>query len=184
MRIHRLIALERIRSLGIPGLAGVLLLAACLVFGLVSLVPAHGSLEKLRQQTSRTSAPPTGGSSGIAPASVTPAEQLAQFYAALPPQGAATESLNRIYQAAAKERLTLARGEYSLATTPDSPLARYQIVMPVRGDYGQIRRFIRLALAAVPHLALDELSFQRQSIAEAQLEARIRFTLFLKRETS
>lgn len=181
MKIRRLIVHEMLQRLGVPGLVGIAILAAGIVYGLASVLPARSDLERARHLAVRGQANPVANGAASAPAPQTAAGQLARFYAALPPQDEATAWLERLYQAAGKEKLTLARGEYSLQTDADSRLARYQIVMPVRGDYGQIRRFLRTALAGVPHLALEEVSFQRQSIAETQLEARIRFTLFLQR---
>jgi len=181
MKIHRLIVHETFQRLGVPGLAGIAILAAGIIYGLTSVLPARGALETARHQAARSQGKPPATGAASAPAPQTAAEQLARFYTALPPQDDATAWLNRLYQAAGKEKLSLARGEYSLQTDADSRLARYQIVMPVRGDYGQIRRFLRNALADMPPLALEEVSFQRQSIAEPTLEARIRFTLFLQR---
>lgn len=181
MKIHRLIVHETLQRLGVPGVVGMAILAAGILYGLASVLPARSDLERARHQAARSQGSPAANGAVPALAPQTAAGQLARFYAALPPQDEATAWLNRLYQAAGKEKLTLARGEYSLQTDPDSRLARYQIVMPVRGDYGQIRRFLRSALAGMPHLALEEISFQRQSIAEAHLEARIRFTLFLQR---
>jgi len=181
MKIHRLVVHETLQRLGVPGLLGIAILAAGIVYGLASVLPARGDLERARHQAVRSQGSTAAKGVASPPAPQTAAEQLARFYAALPPQDEATAWLNRLYQAAGKEKLTLARGEYNLQTDADSRLARYQIVMPVRGDYGQIRRFLSAALAGVPHLALEEVSFQRQSIAEAQLEGRIRFTLFLQR---
>lgn len=183
MKLHRLIVHETLRRLGVPGLLGSGILAAGVIYGLASVLPARGDLERARNQALRAQGTTAVNGGTASPAPQTAAEQLARFYAALPPQEEATAWLNSLYQAAGKEKLSLARGEYSLQTDADSHLARYQIVMPVRGDYGQIRRFVRNALAEVPHLALEEISFQRQSIAEAHLEARIRFTLFLRRGT-
>lgn len=185
MKIHHLVIHETLQRLGVPGLLGIAILAAGIIYGLASVLPARGDLERARLQAVRsqgdTAANTAANGAASPPAPPTAAGQLARFYAALPPQDEATAWLNRIYQAAGKEKLTLARGEYNLQTDADSRIARYQIVMPVRGDYGQIRRFLSAALAGVPHLALEEVSFQRQSIAEAQLEGRIRFTLFLQR---
>lgn len=184
MKIHRLIVQETLQRLGVPGIAGIAILVAGMVYGLASVLPARGDLEKARHQAARSAAAsPTASGPAAAPAAASVADQLAEFYAALPHQEQATEWLERLYQAAGKEKLTLARGEYALVNEPDSPLVRYQIVMPVQGDYGQIRRFLRGALASVPHLALEEVSFQRQSVAEAHLDARVRFTLFLRRGT-
>lgn len=179
MVVHRLIVLENIRALRWPGLIGALLLLVSLAFGLAATLPA----ERERQQTRLRAAQAAGVQARVergeqlAPA--TPEGLRAAFYRDFPAQGEITRWIEEIYDAAADEQLSLARGEYILTPIKDTRLNRYQITLPVRGDYGRIRRFIDSVQAAVPNLGLDELSLQRQDINEAQVDARIRLTLYL-----
>lgn len=179
MVVHRLIVLENIRALGWPGLIGGALLLISLAFGLAATLPAGQELEQARQRAAQAASVQARVDSGELVVPRTPEGQQAAFYQDFPSQGEVTRWIERIYDAAAVERLSLAQGQYVLTPVKDTRLNRYQISLPVRGDYGQIRRFITAALAAVPNLALDELSLQRQEIGEAQVDARIRLSLYL-----
>ncbi len=62
---------------------------------------------------------------------------------------------------------------------PTFALARYQIVYPVQGSYGQVRGFVNDVLDSVPAAALEEMTLKRKNVADSVLEARVRFTIFL-----
>jgi len=109
----------------------------------------------------------------------TPEDQREAFYRDFPAQAEITRWIEEIYDAAADQQLSLARGEYVLTPVKDTRLTRYQITLPVRGSYAQIRGFITAAQASVPNLSLDEFSLQRQQINQAQDDARIRLSLYL-----
>jgi hypothetical protein len=179
MRIHRLIVIEAMQRIGLPGLAGAALAFASLAFALTVLWPAaqESAANRLRVEAKGRFAAPVDA--GRAPPSS--AEQLAAFYGALPAQQEATKWIERIYAAARKEGVVLRKGEYTLAADPNANIARYQILLPVHSDYRKIRRFIQVALATVPGLGLDDVSMERQHIADGELEARIRMTLYVGR---
>lgn len=174
MVVHRLIILEALRGLGKPGLAGALLLLAALAYGLAAALPAREELIRLQDRAARAQAP-----RGQEAASPDGAEREEVFYHALPSQAEVTQWVERIYDRAAAEQLSLVRGEYVLAPVADTRLVRYQIFLPMRGDYVRIQRFIAAALAAVPGLGLEDLSLQRQAIEDTQVEVLVRFSLYL-----
>ncbi len=99
----------------------------------------------------------------------------------LPGQPQASELIERLYHLASAERISLARGEYALGVDPKTQLARYQIVLPVRGSYPQIRGFLQALLGQVPTLVLEDLELQRKRIGERELNGRLRMTLYLSR---
>lgn len=179
MVVHRLIVIENIRALGWPGLIGAVLILASLAFGLALTVPADQELQQVRQRAAQAADIQARADRGEQIIPPTAEGQRAAFYQDFPAQGEITRWIEEIYDAAADEQLSLARGEYVMTPVKDTRLTRYQISLPVRGDYGQIRRFITAAQAAVPNLGLDDLSLQRQEIGEAQVDARIRLSLYL-----
>lgn len=107
-------------------------------------------------------------------------ERFYRFFSATP----VTTWLEKLYAAAAVEKLQLDQGEYRLVNDKSAKLLRYQITLPVTGTYVQIRQFIERALNDVPVAALDDINFKRENIAATQLQARIKFTLFLHRDAS
>ena len=94
-----------------------------------------------------------------------------------------SEWLNKLYAAAAAQQLLLEQGEYRITPSKNGKLARYQITLPVKGNYLQIRQFVAQALNDVPIAALDEISFKREAIGATEVEARIKLTLFLSVES-
>lgn len=110
-----------------------------------------------------------------------PAEQLAEFYRFFPKEDSAPDAMAIVFQAAAQQNLMLDQAEYHQAHDRDSKLMRYEIVLPIKGSYIQVRKFIAQALADVPNLSLDSMTFSRQKIGDSSVDAQLRFTLYLAR---
>lgn len=111
---------------------------------------------------------------------INPTHQLDEFYAFFPDGNAMADTLSSLQDAAAQENLILERGEYHLAPESIGQLVRYNIVLPVKGPYPHLRRFIARALRENPSLALDGVSFNRQATITIGVEAQIRMTLYFK----
>ncbi|MCY1341389.1 hypothetical protein D9M69_273330 [compost metagenome] len=183
MRVPRLILIEQVQRLGWPGLAGGALLLLALGYAVLGLLPARQALASMerqlledREQLAAAAAPtvskPVSGASLAA---------LEEFRRNLPAQLDATGAIDRIYGLAQEEGISLARGEYALGLDPKTRLARYQVLLPVRGSYPQLRRFLHGLQAQLPALALEEVDLQRKQIADSDLEGRVRMTLYLAR---
>ena len=181
MQIHKLIVHEYLQGLGVPGLAGLGLLVLALSYGLVGLLPDWESLQSLNQQTRDATEYLAKVEDGTVAPPVVPQRQLDDFRSKLPSQPQATVAIDKIYALAAQERITLSRGEYSLGVDPKTHLARYQILLPVRGSYPQLRRFLHALLGQLPAVVLEDVEFQRKNIADTDLTGRIRMTLYLSR---
>ncbi|RON68849.1 GspMb/PilO family protein [Pseudomonas fluorescens] len=181
MRIPRLILHEYLQGLGIPGLAGLALLLIVLVWALGGLLPGWQSLQHLSQQTQEASEYLAKVEDGSITPPVVPQRQLDDFRNKLPAQPQATVAIDRIYALAAQEHITLARGEYALGVDPKTHLARYQILLPVRGSYPQLRRFLHALLGQLPAVVVEDVEFQRKKIGDTDLNGRIRMTLYLSR---
>jgi Tfp pilus assembly protein PilO len=180
MRVNRLILAESVQYLGLPGVLGVGLLVLALAALFSVVMPAQKELERSRtaqQRAEQMASAQAGGRSQPQ----TRADQLKTFFGAFPTEVEAADALQSIYDAASQNGVALPHGEYSRAVDDGTPLARYNITLPVVGSYEQIRGFIAAALAAVPTLALEHVDFQRQKIGDPQLEAKLRLTLFLTR---
>lgn len=108
-------------------------------------------------------------------------DPLADVHRQLPAQPQATEAIERVYRMARAENISLSRGEYALGVDPETRLARYQIVLPLRGSYPQIRRFLQALLAQMPALVMEDIDLQRKRIGDSELTGRIRMTLYLSR---
>lgn len=175
MGIHRLILEEQVWRAGVPGLLGAALLAVAFSLGLGGLWPTLEEQARLSAELASAALP------AASPAAPDPSRQASRILTTLPRQTEATGALERVFAAADSEGLSVGQGEYILAVDASGALVRYQIRVPLRGSYPQIRRFVGRALEALPTLGLEQIEFQRQSISERELEATVGLTLFLAR---
>jgi hypothetical protein len=107
-----------------------------------------------------------------------PVAQYRAYEARLPRADTAVDMASRIYQAGTNNGIQLPTGEYRLERMPDERLLRYRINLPVSGSYPQIRAFVLEVLRTVPAAALDDIQLRRDA-SGGQLEARVRFSLYL-----
>lgn len=160
-----------------PVLLAALLLGASGIAALAWLVPAREALEAERELARRAAAapPPAPRVEPVASAGA----NLALFYASLGEKRVAERQVRTLFDIAAKTGLTLRQGEYKSGYDRNGKLHTYQINLPVQGSYGQVWRFALLALRAIPFASLDDISFKRDSIGQARVDARLRLTLYL-----
>jgi hypothetical protein len=160
-----------------PVLPAAVVLCAAGFATLAWVVPARERLEEEGAAARRAARlpPPLAApvASGGAP------ENLALFRAALGRQADVEPRLATLFRIAAKTGLVLRQGEYKRGFERNAQVHTYQIDLPVKGSYAQVWQFALLALRAMPYAALDDISFKRDSIGEAAVEARLRFTLYL-----
>jgi hypothetical protein len=182
MTVPKLILHEHLQTLGWPGLAGAGALLCSLIYAGAVLLPAEKAQQRARLQAIQAQVVAARSPQSSLPAlPPTPQREQEKFYQDFAAQTDVTRWIERIYASAAATRLSLARGEYALAPVADTRLSRYQISLPVQGDYARIRRFIAATLTAVPNLSLDELTLERQDIGDSQVVGRLRFSLYLAR---
>jgi hypothetical protein len=108
-----------------------------------------------------------------------PVRQLAEFYRFFPKSSQAPDDLAKLHALAAVHGVQLDQGTYRLLRDRVGKLSMYEIALPVKGDYSQLRKFMSQALTEIPYLSLDSVSFQRQKAGDTMLESQIKFTLFL-----
>jgi hypothetical protein len=165
-------------ALTLPGAVALGLLACESVFYFSAIVPVLDEREKLRDEVMHLHL-----ESALRPehahARPDPRAELAAFYAALARPASAPEMLRKLHRVARDQGLTLDQAEYRPLPDPEGKLTRYQILLPAKGTYPEVRRFLVQAGDEVPGLAVDGVNFQRQQIGDAAVEAQIKLTLFL-----
>ncbi len=163
------------RRLGWPGLLGLALIA--LAWPLM-----HWGVDAKRQETQQLRS--RLAVQQAAPAPKDPqrdaAERLAQLQQRLSTASQALSTIEHLHQAAALRGLILASGEYRMTGQGRALAQRYQITLPVLGPYPQLRGWLADVMNAQPALALEELSFSRPNAADANVQARVRWTLYLR----
>ena len=107
---------------------------------------------------------------------------IARLHAMLPATAQSAAAIDMIHAAARIDGVELLQGEYRIQHADKTSFIRYQITLPVRAGYPQLRTWLADIMNKLPALALDEISFKRNSISSDTVEARLQFTLFLKAE--
>lgn len=173
-------ARHELSRLGAAGLAGLALLALAAGVFFAMTRPALEQARGLRVEEQDLRQTLRAAAGGGAQRALTHGEKLARFYAYFPPVEATPELLATLYASARARGLALKSGEYKLLRDPEFSLARYQILLPVSGSYGEVRDFVSEALRRLPNAVLDDLSLKRENVGATALDARVRFTFYLR----
>lgn len=170
-----------LRILGKPGVMAIGILAVFPPLYLSAIAPAQERLEaaqrsalSLHEQIQRAGHALGGGILH------TPDDQLAEYYRIFPEERDAPQWLKKLFALAEKNGLGLQEGEYKVIRDKVGRLLRFQMVLPVKGEYRQIRKFLAELPAEIPVIALENVQFSRESVADPAVEARIRLTLYLE----
>jgi hypothetical protein len=156
-------------------LAGALLLGAAAMFALLPGLSARVVQQTHALARERSAPPPAPVVSPPALA----AQRLTAFYAALGDAAHTDQVVAHLFEAAAATGVVLEKAEYKPAMDAAGRFETYTIILPVKGDYARLRRFCETVLLTVPYAALDDMRFKRNSANDQQVEASLRFTVFL-----
>ncbi len=177
--------LTRIRAsvleLGWMGIVGIGIFVMCGALYFSALRPAESRLEMLRDNLARMESDAEKGVK--ADVKLTQAEQLAVFYRSFPTSSSVPASLEKIYASAEGEHLGLDRADYKVSRSNTGKLSRYQITMPIKGQYSNIQRFLLRVLKEVPNASLEHVLFERNKIGETTVDATVILVLHLVPES-
>ena len=176
----RWISRRWLRTVGKPGVLAIGILVVFPPFYFSAIAPAQERLEAARRSTLSLREQILHASQSLGGIRRTPAEQLAEFYRIFPQERNAPQWLKKLFALAEKNGLSLQEGEYKANRDKVGRLLRFQMVLPVKGEYPQIRRFLAALPAEIPIIALENVQFSRQNVADPVVEARIRLTLYLE----
>lgn len=170
--------LRRIRDeLGVIGLASIGLLAGAAFFMFFAPKPLEARNGELERQLAVNPRQNLSSDPAFIRAS-TPAAKIAAFYHFLKTEQQTTDWLARLHAVGQTAGLDLRSADYRLQKT-GTRIERYEIMLPVSGNYAQIRAFLANALAEIPVLSLDEVKFRKARAADASVQAELRLTLHL-----
>lgn len=148
-------------ELGLPGVAGLALLAAAVAFSNFAVAPLQERSARLQQSVSK------------APAKVQPgADKVAAVYQFLEKPQDVTDWLAKLHGIGTATGVHLKSASYRTQPT-ESRIVRYEIVLPAAGSYKQIRDFLKRSLAEIPVLSVDQLTLKRNNGAAIQAEMRL-----------
>jgi len=156
-------------EIGIPTILGISLLGFSLLLVLTTLLPALELRDSLRlesdqltQQIERQTVLASKGENRAAellPSKVNMANV---------PEGVRT--------LAEKYGLPLDQGTYRVSEVEN--IWRYEVHLPLKANYPQLRKFLREAMVLQPVVSLDEISLHRGKAADPTLEATVRLTYY------
>ncbi|RDE52334.1 MAG: hypothetical protein DVS81_00760 [Candidatus Accumulibacter meliphilus] len=148
-----------------------LVLAATLLPALhAELAAAQGSLRALQARAANGEPP-------AAPESASERHYQA-FQEVLAEESQVLASIQAVLDLVASHQLLSTRAEYQRGRDLQAQADTLQMIVPVRGRYADIRRWIEEILATQPFVAVDELGFKRDEIARNEVEARVRLSIW------
>jgi hypothetical protein len=171
LRLH--LALAQVNPV-VVGAVALLFGGAAALAGLAQQDDVLRREQELARRMSALPAPPARPSPGAGDS-----DNLAAFHAALGERRYAEQQVDTLFALAARTGLVLRQGEYKAGYDRNARVHTYQVNLPVSGSYPAIWQFALLALRAIPFASLDDISFRRDGIGDAKVEARLRLTLYL-----
>ena len=169
--------------LSMAGVLGIILLIMAGLVYQALVLPSQQSLLQKRQDLIEQKRLAATKPVVAAKPQQTEAELVSRFYAQFPKGTTLPDWLKVINKTAHDEKLALDLGDYKLTTEKKGRVTRYEIQLPVVGDYAQIRRFIASVLKQIPVAALSDITLKRETSDAPKLEANVEFVLFLKGDT-
>lgn len=139
---------------------------------------AQGKTQKIALEQARTTLQLPKPAIAKASLSTTDAH-LTGFYQTLGQSAQVEQQLKTVFTIADDAKLRVTLAEYKSAVNSAGHYRTYQLLLPLKGSYGDIRQFSEQVLLALPFASLDEITFKREAINNPMLEAKLRVTLYL-----
>ena len=160
---------------GVIGI-GLAVFAGAMYFSAVT--PAREHLAKLETRAARHAQTQGAPADGLRSVAMRGTEQLEQFNRNFPPLTDAPEQILKLHKIASQNGIALDTGAYEWTRERDASLARYQVTLPLRGTYWQVRLFVAQVLDELPASALEEISMKRDAVSARAVETRVRLSLY------
>ena len=185
-RLDRLILQLRWQAgrLGVIGKTGLGLIVVTTIYFFSALLPQESDLQKLKEraETLQMQEQAKKNQSETESGKKLSSDQALQvFYDFFPRIDSSPFWIRELVQLAKKHNVELNSSEYRLVNENDARLARYEMVLPVKGRYPQIRAFMSSALEAVPAMAISAIAMKRENITSDRLEVRLEINLYLNK---
>lgn len=185
-----------VKKLGLFGLLGLAIALGCALFYASKIIPINNQILEYNESIQQAKLSNSEQKNLSIPIKNVPQQitndDITKFYARFPDGVSLPTWLSLISETAVKQGLLLNRGDYKLTQIKSTPansspansnpgqLSRYEIVLPVTGQYSQIRQFIAQVLYQMPALALSEMQIKRENTLRPTVEARLVFVLMLQ----
>lgn len=170
--------------LGVIGKTGFGLIVVTTIYFFSALLPQESDLQKLKEraETLQMQEQAKQNQSETESGKKLSGDQALQvFYDFFPRIDSSPFWIRELVQLAKKHNVELNSSEYRLVNENDARLARYEMILPVKGRYPQIRAFMAAALEAVPAMAISAIALKRENITSDRLEVRLEINLYLNK---
>lgn len=104
--------------------------------------------------------------------------QLARVETVLRGAGRIDEQMRAILVAAGHHGIELPRAEYQSSVDAPTRVARVQAAFAVKAGYPRLRGFVEEVLRALPNASVDHISFKRDAVAQSEVAATVRLSLW------
>ncbi len=174
---HWLIRLRwRLASLSNPGKLGVGMLVLALIVVFAAILPQEKIKNTLKEKVRNVQIKQAEFPEQI---KLNDDQALEVFYDFFPRSDSSPFWINELDKIARNRSVEVSRSDYRLVLEKEAKLARYEIQLPVRGSYPQLRAFIADALQAIPALALASVTIKRENIQTGSVDANLGMYLYL-----
>jgi hypothetical protein len=174
----------QIGRLGVMGKIGLGLLAAASIYFLLAVLPQESILRKLKERAEtlqiQALSKQTPGEKETGK-KLSGDQALQVFYDFFPHIDSSPFWIRELVRLAKKQGVEISSSEYRLVYENEARLVRYEMILPVKGNYPQIRAFMADALETVPAMAISAIAIKRENVTSAQLEARLEINLYLNK---
>ncbi len=174
------------KNLGALGGLGTALVLGCGLVYLSVLMPMGQSIKDIKQSLENSPITQKTHLNTAQSAEQNMADNISAFKKTLPQAESLHEWLAIIDQTASKQKLQLNRGDYKYSKAKQSQisedfyLSKYEITLPVTGQYAQIRQFLAQVLHLQPALGLSDIKITRDNSLSPNVEAKLVFVLYLQ----
>lgn len=186
-QLNRLVPQLRwqIGRLGVIGKIGIGLLVATSVYFFSAVLPQESVLQKLKERAEtlqiQALSKQAAGDNTDSGKKMSGDQALQAFYDFFPRIDSSPFWIRELVRIAKKQNVELSSSEYRLVNESDARLARYEMILPVRGSYAQVRAFIADALETVPAMAISAIAIKRENVTSEKLEVRLEINLYLNK---
>ncbi|MGU7769069.1 hypothetical protein ACV229_02655 [Burkholderia sp. MR1-5-21] len=167
------------RSFGLPGFAGMLMIGAAAILA-AAIASVESDTRALRDPAGIVRAAAQRHRQVDARDAAADAVALDALPDLFPRFSQSADDIASIFAQARDSHLTLGSAEYQVTTVSGARFARYQVLLPVKDQYGTIRHFLASVLNNVPNAALQEIHVERPAVNGNILDARVRFELIYR----
>lgn len=168
---------RHVQAMGRTGVAGTTLVVFAIAFFVAANSPLKHQLTELQARADDARRPHVRPRPSAADAARDEVQALLEH---LPRRSELPALTDKVVTEATAARIALQRGTYDFSVSHSGGLIRARMTFPVHGRYPDIRRFIDATLAAIPGAAVDGLRVERKEIGAGEVDADIRFAVWLR----